>query len=193
MLILVIGLLIFFLIHLVPTSPDVRAGLARRFGGNTYKLIFSLLSLIGLALIVVGYHKLQINPGKNPQLWTPPTWSKHAAFALMLPAIILLVAAYVPSHIRTAVRHPMLAAIKIWALAHLIANGDLGSLVLFGSFLAYAVYDRISVKKRAALGPLGDKPGTWTGDVVVLLAGIGLYAFLLFRGHMLLIGVPLLN
>ena len=102
-------------------------------------------------LIVLGYHKLQIMPGKNPQLWNPPVWSRHLAFVLMLPSFVLLVAAYVPSRIRTAVKHPMLAAVKIWAFAHLLANGDLGSLVLFGSFLAWAVYDRISVKRRAAL------------------------------------------
>ena len=80
------------------------------------------------------------------------------------PAFILLVAAYVPSRIRTALKHPMLAAVKLWALAHLIANGDLASLMLFGSFLAYGVFDRISVKRRAALGPLGDRQPAWKGD-----------------------------
>ena len=113
---------------------------------------FAVVSLIGFALIVLGFHKLQLHPGKNPQLWDPPMWTRHIALALMLPAMIALVAAYVPSHIHTMLKHPMLVAIKIWALAHLLANGDLASLVLFGSFLAFAVYDRISVKRRGAPG-----------------------------------------
>ncbi len=84
------------------------------------------MSLIGFVLIVLGFAKLQLHPGKDPQLWFPPLWTRHVAIALMLPAMIALVAAYVPSHIHTALKHPMLVAIKIWALAHLLANGDLG-------------------------------------------------------------------
>ena len=155
MLLLTLGLLIFFAIHLVPTSPALRQGLIERFGPGGYKIIFSVFSLVGFALIVFGYHKLQINPGKNPVLWDPPSWTRHIAFLLMIPAFILLAAFLIPSRIRVAAKHPMLGAIKFWALAHLITNGDLGSLVLFGGFLAYAVYDRISIKHRSAPSPLG--------------------------------------
>jgi len=193
MLILLIGLAIFFLVHVVPTAPDIRSGLVARFGEGTYKIIFAALSLVGFALIVLGYHKLQIMPGKNPQLWAPPVWTRHLAFTLMLPAMILLVAAYVPSKIRTAVKHPLLAATKLWALAHLLANGDLGSVALFGSFLAYAIYDRISVKRRNALGPLGSAQGSLSGDVVAVAAGLALYGLMLHWGHGALIGVPLVN
>lgn len=193
MTLLVVGLVVFLGIHLVPTQPDVRAGLAARFGEGAYKGVFALLSFIGLVLIVLGYHKLQIMPGKNPQLWNPPVWTRHLAFVLMLPAFVLLVAAYVPSRIRTAVKHPMLAAVKIWAFAHLLANGDLGSIVLFGSFLAWAIYDRISVKQRAALGPLGERRGGVGGDVAAIAIGVALWAFMLYWGHALLIGVPLLG
>jgi uncharacterized membrane protein len=192
MLLLVVGLIIFFGIHLVPTNPGFRESLRERFGATPYQIAFSVLSLLGIALIVVGYHKLQLLPGKNPQLWVPPTWTKHIAFTLMLPAMILLVAAYVPSRIRTAAKHPMLLAIKIWALAHLIANGTLGALVLFLSFLAFAVYDRISVKKRGAAGPLGSKTGGIGGDITVLVVGTGLYAFMLFYGHQALINKALI-
>jgi uncharacterized membrane protein len=150
------------------------------------------LSLLGFALIIIGYHKLQLLPGKNPQLWVPPTWTKHIAFTLMLPAMILLVATYIPSRIRTAAKHPMLLAIKIWALAHLIANGTLGALVLFLSFLAFAVYDRISVKKRAAAGPLGNRTGGIGGDITVLVVGTVLYAFMLLYGHQALINKALI-
>jgi len=129
------------------------------------RAVFSVLSLIGLVLIVLGYHKLQLMPGKNPQLWSPPVWTRHLAFVLMLPSFVLLVAAYVPSRIRTAVKHPMLAAVKIWAFAHLLANGDLGSIVLFGSFLAWGVYARIAAKRRGALHEIKDQLATLRGLV----------------------------
>ena len=190
MMLLVVGLMIFLGIHLLPTSPDVRNGLRDRLGEGTYKAVFSIVSLIGFAIIVLGYHKMQLNPGKNPVLWDPPTWTRHIALLLMLPAMIFLVASQVPSRIRTAVKHPMLIAIKTWALAHLLANGDVASLLLFGTFLAYAVYDRISVKKRGDKGPLGDKqPSSPINDVIVVAVGVALYAALLFGGHEWLIGV----
>lgn len=190
MLVLVIGLALFFAIHLVPANVELRNGLIARFGERGYKLIFAVVSLAGLVIIVLGYHKLQLHPGKNSQLWDPPVWTRHIAVALMLPAIIALVAAYVPSRIHTMLKHPMLVAIKIWALAHLIANGDLGSLLLFGSFLAFAVYDRISVKRRHALGPLGTKTGPPMNDAIVLVAGTALYLVILLWAHQLIIGVP---
>lgn len=192
MLLLVVGLVLFFAIHLVPTAPDLRAGLIQRFGASAYKALFGVISLAGFVLIVMGYHKMQLNPGKNVVLWESPLWLNHVTWLLMLPAMIALVAAYVPSRIRSALKHPMLVAIKLWALSHLIVNGDLASLILFGSFLAYAVYDRISVKRRGALGPLGAKTGGIAGDLTVVVAGVALYAFMLHMGHGWLIGVPLL-
>jgi uncharacterized membrane protein len=189
MLVLVIGLVVFFAIHLVPSNVAMRDGLIARFGLNGYKAIFGLVSLIGFALIVIGFAKLQMHPGKNPQLWDPPLWTRHLAAGLMLPAMIALVAAYVPSRIHTALKHPMLVAIKIWALAHLLANGDLAALVLFGSFLAFAIYDRISVKRRRALGPIGVKTGPWYNDLIVLAAGTALYLVILLWAHQLVIGV----
>jgi uncharacterized membrane protein len=193
MLLLVLGLILFFAIHLVPTIPDMRHNLALRFGENAYKAAFSLLSLAGFALIVLGYHKLQLNPGKNIVLFETPEWTRHIAFLLMVPAMILLVASNVPSRIRTAVKHPMLAATKLWALAHLLVNGDLASLLLFGGFLTFAIYDRISVKRRGALGPLGNRQGGPVNDLIVIAGGLALYAFFLYAGHGWLIGVPLIG
>ncbi len=193
MLLLILGLLVFFAIHLVPTSPSLRQGLIERFGEGPYKIFFAVFAALGFALIVYGYHKLQINPGKNPVLWDPPSWTRHIAFLLMVPAFILLAAFLIPSRIRTKAKHPMLGAIKFWALAHLLTNGDLGALVLFGSFLAYAVYDRISVKHRAAASPL---PGSASGplnDVLVVVVGLALYGLMLYWGHGALIGVPLVS
>lgn len=186
---LIIGLVVFLGIHMVPTNPDLRRSLTGRMGENAYKAMFSIVSLVGLVLIVVGYHKLQVMTGKNPQIWNPPAGMRHAALALMLPSLILLAAAYIPSNIRRVVGHPMLAAVKIWAFAHLLANGDLGSLVLFGSFLAYAVYDRISVKRRAALGPLGARQGGIGGDLAAVVIGTIAYVLLVGGLHETLFGV----
>lgn len=190
MMVLIVGLILFLGVHLIPTQPELRDGLKERIGEGPYKILFSLLSLVGLVVIVLGFHKLQLHPGKNPILWEPPVWTRHLAVALMLPAMILLVASLIPSRIRTATRHPMLVAIKIWALAHLLANGDLASLLLFGSFLAFAVFDRISVKKRGAAGPLGTAaPASALNDVLVIVVGLALYAWILLVGHQWLIGV----
>jgi len=189
MLVLVIGLIVFFAIHLVPSNAELRDGLTARFGVLGYRAIFSILSLIGLVLIVLGFWKLQLHPGKNPQLWYPPVWARHIAVALMLPSMIALVAAYIPSRIHTILKHPMLVALKIWALAHLLANGDLAALVLFGSFLAFGVYDRISVKRRHAPGPLGDRTGPWINDVIVVVLGCVFYAVILLWAHQYVIGV----
>lgn len=191
MLPLILGLLLFFAVHLVPTSPSLRDGLIERFGVSAYKIGFAVLSLVGFVLIVAGYHKLQLMPGKNPVIWDPPSWTRHIAFLLMLPAMILLVAAFVPSRIRTAVKHPMLSAIKAWALAHLLVNGDLGSLVLFGAFLAFAVYDRISIKHRVVTIP-ASPPGA-LNDVLVVVGGLALFAVMLVWGHGALIGVPIVS
>lgn len=193
MLLLGLGLAVFFAIHLVPTAPAVRDGLKARFGEGGYKGLFSVVSLLGFALIVYGYQKLQLHPGKNPILWTPPAAMKHVAFLLMIPASIFLVAAYVPSRIRTALKHPMLIAVKTWALAHLLVNGDLAGMVLFTSFLLYAVYDRISLKSRTdGRGPLGNATGGLSGDITAVAGGLAFYAFMMVWGHAHLIGKPLI-
>ena len=190
MMLLIVGLIIFLGIHLLPTNTEVRDGLVARLGANGYKAVFSLVSLAGLVIIVLGYHKMQLHPGKNPVLFDPPLWMRHVSMLLMLPAMILFVASSVPSRIRSAVKHPLLMGTKLWALAHLLANGDVASLLLFGSFLAFAVYDLVSVKQRGALGPLGAKTATSPiNDVIVVAVGIALYAALLYGGHAWLIGV----
>lgn len=190
MLPLILGIIVFLGVHLVPTAPELKAGLVERFGAGVYKVAFGLLSLIGLVLIVLGYHKLQMMPDKNVILWNPPVFMRHIAVALMLPAMIFLVAYLVPSRIRSAVKHPMLIAIKTWALAHLLANGDLASLILFGSFLAYAVYDRITLKRRPSEpAPVNVVSPAPINDVIVVVGGIALFAVILLWAHEALIGV----
>ena len=192
MLLLVVGLAILIGTHLVTMNRELRAGLIDRFGETPYKLVYSAFLLVGLAVIVVGYHKLQLAPGKNPEIWTPPFALRHIAFLLLLPAMIFLVAAYVPSRIRTWVGHPFLVAIKLWAFAHLLANGDLASIALFGSLLAYAIADRISIKHRtdgSGRRPLGATPGTLTGDLIAVVGGVALYGALVLGLHRWLFGV----
>lgn len=193
MLPMVLGLIIFLGVHAVPTAPDVRQGLVTRYGETAYKIGFALLSLTGLVLIVIGFHKLQLHPEKAGPLWDPPTWTRHIAHLLMLPALIFLVSAYIPSHIGHKLRHPMLVAVKLWALAHLIAAGSsLAAVLLFGAFLAYAVYDRISLKHRRGEGPAGP-PESYGGDVASIGIGSALFALLYVGGHQWLIGVPISN
>lgn len=189
MLVMVIGLLVFFATHLVPLNVNLKNGLVARFGVPGYHVIFGVLSLIGIALIALGFYKLQLHPGKNPILWEPPIWTRHLALALMLPAMIAFVAQFFSSHIHAALKQPMLVAIKTWALAHLLANGDLASLVLFGSFLAFAVYDRIAIKRRGDPGSLSKGSGPWVNDILVVMLGIALYALILLYLHALVIGV----
>lgn len=193
MFVLICGLLMFFSVHSWPMVPRLRRRLVGIAGENGYKLLFSALSVIGLALIVIGYGEARTLGRANPQLWVPPNWTRHLVYLLMLPAIILLVAAYVPARIRDRARHPMLAAIKIWALAHLLVRGDLASLLLFGSFLAYGVVDRISVKRRDAPGPLGSRAGTARGDAIVVAIGLAAYALTIGWLHGWLIGIPLMG
>lgn len=192
MLLLIGGLALFFGVHFLPVLTALRSRLAGVLGARGYRALFSLVSLAGFVLIVLGYRDMQRLGRGNPELWVSPLWIKHIVLLLMVPAMVLLVAAYVPSRIRTAVGHPMLTAVMIWAFAHLLANGDLASLLLFGSFLIYAALDRVSAGRRAALGPLGHARGGALNDVLVVGAGLGLYALMLFWGHAWLIGVPLL-
>lgn len=193
MLPMIIGLVVFFTVHLIPTNPQLRSGLVGRYGENAYKLGFSVVSLIALVLIVLGYHKLQLYPGKNPVLWNPPVALRHATMMLMLASMFLLAAAYIPSKLRDMVKHPMLGAVKFWAFGHLLANGDMGSVVLFGSFLIWAIYDRVSLKSRdGGRGPLGDKPGTLAGDAAVIAIGAIAYLGMVYWGHQALIGVPVM-
>lgn len=193
MLLLIVGLVAFFTIHLIPTSPDLRNGLAARFGEGSYKAGFALASVLAFIVIVLGYGKAQHFLGsKNPVLWEAPVWSRHLALLLMIAAFISLVAAYIPSRIGAVLKHPMLVAVKIWALAHLLANGDAASLVLFSSFLAYAVYDRISLKRRGDLGKTAVGVPV-INDAIVVGVGLSLYFLMLYYGHPLLIGVPVIG
>ncbi len=186
---LIAGLVLFLGAHSVPMFGAAREKLRSSLSATGYQALFTAASIVGLVLIVMGYGEMQGQGRLNPEIYTPPIWMRHVTLLFMLPSMILLVAAYVPSNIRTAVKHPMLAGVKLWAFSHLLANGDLASLILFGSLLAWAVADRISVKRRNALGPLGKRAGSLKGDIIAVAVGTVLYGWLLLGGHRYLIGV----
>lgn len=188
MLLLVLGLIIFIGIHIVPTETSVRSRLVARYGENAYKGLFSLAALVGLVLIVYGFGQARYAVSGNPQLWDPPRWMRHITMTLMLPVFVLLAAAYLPGRISAAVKHPMLLSIKLWAFAHLLVSARLANFILFGALLAWGVYDRISVKRRG----LPIKTGPVRNDIIALVIGLLVYAFMLLRGHTLFIGVPLI-
>jgi uncharacterized membrane protein len=184
MALLIIGIIVFFGLHLLPTVSGLRDKLIGRLGEPGYKGLFSLLSVASLALLIYAFAKAPL-----VQVWSPPDWTRWVAIVLMLPAFIFLVAAYLPGRIRTRMKHPFLVAIKTWAFAHLIANGDLASMILFGSFLAYAVYDRIALKSRQPTGLVGIQgPEKPQNDLIAIMLGGALYAIFLFWLHPLLIG-----
>jgi uncharacterized membrane protein len=187
---LIIGLVLFLGVHSVSiVSPRGRHALAGRIGEGGYKGAYALVSFVGLALIVWGYGLARQAP---VLLYTPPTGLRHLALLLMLPVFVLLFAAYLPGRIQRAAKHPMLLAVKCWALAHLLANGTLADVLLFGGFLAWAVADRISVKRRAAAGLLRSPPalpGSTANDAIALVGGLAVYLLFVFWAHAWLFGV----
>lgn len=187
MIYLVLGLVIFLGVHSAEIfSPTFRSRAVARVGEGAYKGLYSVLSIVGFVLLVWGYGVARQDP---VLVYAPPVWTRHLAALVMLPVFPLLLAAYLPGRIKAAVRHPMLAAIKAWALAHLLANGMLADLVLFGSFLAWAVADRISVKRRAVVRPTpGPPPGKYN-DLFAVVGGLALYVIFAFWLHARLIGV----
>src|SRR5215467_9363775 len=148
--VLVLGLVVFIGTHVFVTYRDHRAALIKWIGEWPYKGLFSVLSIVGVALIVWGFARYRATGWID--VWYPPTWTRHVTVALMWPAIICVTAAYFPGDIKRRLKHPMLVGVKLWAFAHLLTNGDLGSIVLFGSILGWAVYDRISLKHRTDAG-----------------------------------------
>lgn len=192
MLTLVAGLVIFLGVHTLTTLRPLRAQLIGQFGESAYKGVYSVLSLVGFLLIVFGY-KWYRAAGYIP-VWEPPTGMRHLTLLLMWPSMVALVAAYAPpGRIKAALKHPMLVAVKIWALAHLLANGDLGSIVLFGSLLAWAVYDRIAVKRRERAGEIAPAAvGKPVNDVIVVVIGTAAYGLMVWL-HPVLIGVPVIG
>lgn len=188
MIFLVLGLVIFFGTHLFSAYRSREPGkdIRTKMGQGPYMGLYSLVSIAGFVLIVWGYGAAR----PAPVLYQPPVWMAHINIGLMLFAMVLLAAAYMPTgYIKKAVKHPMLLAVKIWATGHLLANGELNSVLLFGSFLAYGVLDRIAVKKRGDNGRGPDEKANVMGDVGAVVVGLGAYAAIAHWLHPILFGV----
>jgi uncharacterized membrane protein len=191
LLVMILGLVLFLGIHTVTTQRELRGRAITSLGEGGYKICYALLSLAGLALIVWGFADYRATEWID--VWYPPKAFKHITVALMLPAVILVVASYIRGRIYTTLKHPMLAGVKLWAAAHLLANGDLGSIVLFGSFLGWAVFDRISLKHRADAGAPPIPVGGPGNDLIAVGIGIVAYLALAFAFHPVVIGVPVMG
>jgi uncharacterized membrane protein len=189
MLWLIAGLLVFLGVHSVSiVARGWRDRMVQRLGERPWKGLYTIASGAGFALLVMGYGLARQDP---VLLYAPPAWTRHLMLLLMLPVFPMLLSAHLPGRIKATLKHPLLAATKLWAVAHLIANGGLHDVLLFGGFLLWAVADRIAVKKRAG----GDAPpavGPARNDVIAVVAGLALYVLFVGWAHGALIGVPLL-
>jgi uncharacterized membrane protein len=187
MILLIIGLVLFFAAHSVRIVADPwRTRMRARLGPLRWRGLYSLVSLTGLVLIVWGYGMTR----GAAELWSAPVWARHLAALLTLAAFPLLVAAYVPgNHLKAAIGNPMVAGVALWALAHLLANSRPGDLLLFGAFLLWAVIDFIAATRRDRTAGTVQPPGSLAGDARVLTIGAAAWAFFAFFGHEWLIGV----
>ncbi|WP_396587109.1 NnrU family protein [Bermanella sp. R86510] len=184
---LIVGLIVFFGMHLVPSIPSLKKSLSSKLGANGYKAVFALVSLFGLVLIVLGY---QQKPLLSLPEWTAPHWARHVAMLAVLIAFILLPAAHMKGNIKRFTRHPMLWAIVLWSSTHLWLNGDRASILLFGSFLVYSLFAMMSANARGAKKQSKRYP--LKNDIIVVVAGTVVYAVVLFS-HKWIAGVPLIN
>jgi len=188
---MIAGLALFLGIHSLPIARSVRLRLVHLSGDAVYRIVFSLLSLAGLILIAEGYEAWKYTEPFPQFLYVPPVWLAHISLLLNLFAFVSIAATYGKSHIKKAVKHPMILAVKIWAFAHLLSNGDVASVVLFGGFLAWGVVDRISVKRRERAGLIApaDFVPRWRDDAIAVSIGVIVYVLFVWKLHLWLIGV----
>jgi uncharacterized membrane protein len=185
---LILGLLIFLGSHSVRIFAEPwRGARIAAMGLNAWKGVYSIVSILGFVLIVWGYG---VARGAPVILYSPPVWTKHVAALLTIPAFILLAAAYVPgTRIKRAVGHPMIAGVKAWAFAHLLANGTLADVVLFGAFLVWAIVDYIAARRRDRAAGTVYVVGPITRDLAAVVVGLVAWAAFAFWLHAVLIGV----
>ena len=188
MLLFIAGLVLFFAVHSISIVNDSwRDDMAQRLGERPWRVLHGLASLAGLVLLIWGYG---IARNGSAVLYTTPAWLRDVNYLLMLFVFPLLLAVFLPGRIKTAVKYPAFTAVKIWAFAHLLVNGALADVLLFSSFLAWAVAGRISMKYRRQR-PVPGFPETAANDLIAVATGLGIYLLFLFYLHSRLIGVPL--
>jgi uncharacterized membrane protein len=188
MTLLLLGLALFLGVHSTRiVADDWRTATIARVGEKPWKGIYSLLSIAGFVLLVIGYGAARQSP---VVLFAPPAWTRHLAALLTIPAFVLLAAAYVPGNaIKRAVGHPMMAGVKVWALAHLIANGTLADVLLFGTFLAWAVLGFIAARRRDRAAGTTYPAGPGSRTAIAVVVGLVAWAVFAFALHRPLIGV----
>ncbi len=188
MTILILGLVIFLGLHSVRVFAEGwRNGVRTRLGENAWKGLYSLASILGFALVVWGFGLARQQP---VLLWSPPLWTRHLAALLTLAAFVMLAAAYVPGNaIKARLHHPMILGVKTWALAHLLANGRLAGVLLFGSFLAWAVLSFRAARQRDRAGHITYPPGRTGPTLVTVAVGLAAWAGFAFWAHAAWIGV----
>ena len=179
---MVIGMLLFFGIHLLPGMVKLRRTLVDNLGEDPYKGFYSVIALIGFILIIYGK---SVSPFRS--LWHPPAWGSHVALVIMVFSFIFLAASNMKTNIRRFTRHPMLWGVTFWSIAHLLANGDQASLLLFGSFLTYSLFAMYSANKRGARKSKTRYP--LSKDIATVVSGVAVYALFLYF-HATLFGVP---
>ncbi|MGA2398523.1 MAG: NnrU family protein [Steroidobacteraceae bacterium] len=185
MAVMIIGLALFLGVHSIAlAAPDFRSRGIARMGEGPWKGLYAAVSAVGFVLIVYGFHLARQSP---VVLYTPPGWLRPVTALLMLPVFPLFIAAYLPGRIKTAMKHPLLAAVKFWAFAHLLSNGTLADVLLFGGFLAWAVIDRISLKRRVQTVPTVSA-GRFN-DFIAIVLGLALYVLFVAWAHVRLFGV----
>ena len=184
--IMILGLVLFLGAHSLPTRPALRQSLVGSLGEKGYKGLFTVLSIAGIVLIAVGFGRYRA-AGYVP-VWDPPRGLSHLNILLMWFAFVAFASSGLPGEIKRRLKHPQLVGVKVWALGHLLANGALGSIILFGTFLAWAVYDRISVKRRQPEAGKDIPPGFVANDFKALAIGTVVWLVVMFA-HPWLIGV----
>jgi uncharacterized membrane protein len=188
MLVLILGLLIFLGVHSVRIFAEgLRQSMIARLGDGPWKGIYSIVSIAGFILIIWGYGIARQDP---MLLWLPPTWLRHVAILLNLIALILLAAYAVPSgYLKARLGHPMLLSVKVWAFAHLLANGALADLLLFGGFLVWAIADFAAARRRDRATGIVRVAGPLQNDAIAVVVGFVIWAALLWRVHEWVFGV----
>lgn len=188
MTLLLLGLALFLGVHSTRiVAEGWRTTTIARVGEKPWKAIYSLLSIAGFVLLVIGYGAARQSP---VVLFAPPVWTRHLAALLTIPAFVLLVAAYVPGNaIKRAIGHPMVAGVKVWALAHLLANGTLADVLLFGTFLAWAVLGFIAARRRDRAAGTTYPAGPGSRTAITVVVGLVAWAVFAFALHRPLIGV----
>ncbi len=182
----ILGLVVFLGVHSISIfSREWRNAMVEKLGTLPFKALYAVLSLIGLVALIYGYGEIRAT---SPILYTTPAWLRMLAAVLLLPVFPLFIASNFPSRIKASLKHPLFAATKLWAFAHLLANGRVSDVILFGAFLLWAVIGRMSASRRFdAVEPTA--PTHWRNDIIAIVLGLALYVGFALWWHQALIGV----